>query len=67
MKFQVFLSGLMCAILGSNEAASAVSLDQRGADLALDAESYFAQIPNPFATQEAKPEKEKKGVEEEKQ
>ena len=56
----------MCAILGSNEAASAVSLDQRGADLALDAESYFAQIPNPFATQEAKPEKEKKVVEEEK-
>ena len=56
----------MCAILSSNDTASAVSLDQRGADLALDAESYFAQIPNPYATREAKPEKEAKVVEEEK-
>ena len=39
----------MCALLNSNEAASAIPLDQRGADLALDAESYFAQIPNPNA------------------
>ena len=50
----------MCAFLTTNEAASAIPLDQRGADLALDAESYFAQIPDPnyARRQESKAEEE---------
>ena len=62
MRFQVFLSGLVCALLASQEAASAASLDQLGADhlASLDDATTFAQESDPTVNQrqtETKPEK----------
>ena len=54
MRFQVFLSGLVCALLASQEAASAASLDQLGADhlASLDDATTFAQESDPTANQQ---------------
>ena len=59
MRFQVFLSGLVCALLATHEAASARSLDQLGADhlATLGDESYLAQESEPEKPKLMKQEK----------
>ena len=48
----MFLSGLVCALLASQEPASAASLDQLGADLSLDDASVLAQESDPNANKQ---------------